>query len=140
VTASISGLGYWASLLVVVVGIALMLAGLVLAVFLLRAVFDFIAPYLGPPPAWISELWERFKIAIVLLAIVAFATAVVVFARHDARTARKRAETYARSQGWEFSAHDDELQARISDVVPDMYVHAYHVRISSPPGIRSARS
>jgi energy-coupling factor transporter transmembrane protein EcfT len=123
-----SGLAYWASLLAFVLMLVLMIVALILAVFLLRAVFDFIYPRMGPTPTWLSDLWQRFKIAIVLIAIVGFVTGVVVFARYDTRKARERAGSYARSQGWEFSAHDDELENRVADMLLDLNVHVYHVR------------
>jgi hypothetical protein len=120
----VNALGYWASLLAIV----FMIIGFFVAVALLVGALDFIYPRTSPPPAWMTELWKRHKIAIVLVGLVCFVAGVVVFARYDARTSRDRAAADARREGWAFAQHDETLEETVAVFLPGLSVNVYHVR------------
>jgi chloramphenicol 3-O-phosphotransferase len=117
-------LGYWASLLAIV----FMIVGFLVGVALLVGALDLIYPRTSPPPIWMTDLWKRYKIAVVLVGLVCFVTGVVVFARHDARRSRQRAEADARRHGWAFAQYDETLEKAVAVFLPGLNVHVYHVR------------
>jgi hypothetical protein len=81
------------------------------------------------PNSWSSDMWNTYKIPIILIGVLAGITLVLVLVRRAENAHAEKVESYAKRNGWTYSRWDDKGVSRLLDTVfPEQSFFVYNLR------------
>jgi hypothetical protein len=116
---------YWTSLWVLGLFIVLSLV----CFSLVGSIFSFFYDRISTYEIWNSPAWLKLKIPLIVLGVIGFVAAAIIFSRHLSQRELKAAQDYAQARGWGFSRKAEEgFTAQVAEILSDLKLDLYHIR------------
>ncbi|MBN1545040.1 MAG: hypothetical protein JW902_00105 [Syntrophaceae bacterium] len=116
---------YWTSFW----GLLIILCLAFVALFASSAVIVYLYDRISVLPVWNSPFWIRFKIPIIILAVISFLAALIAYIRYEDKKELQLAQQYALSQEWGFAKEaTPELKDLVSEILRDWRITIRYVR------------
>jgi hypothetical protein len=85
------------------------------------------------PTFWNSDMWNTYKIPIIIVAIVALIASVLVLLRRADNAHAEKVEAHAKTNGWKYSRQDDrDLDKLLDTVFPEQGFFVHNLREVQP--------
>src|SRR5512147_1078107 len=116
---------YWTSLWVLGLFIVLSLV----CFSLVGSIFAFLYDRISTYEIWNSPVWLKLKIPLIVLGVIGFVAAAIIFSRHLSQRELKAAQDYAQTRGWGFSREAEEgFTAKVAEILSDLKLDLHYIR------------